>query len=212
MSRFQLWVATGRRLTATDVVVVAWVIGWLLLGFTVAREVRGLTELSGTVRTVGGAVEESGAALQRLGDVPVVGGGLSDAVAEPSQRIQEAGRTVQSSGESSRESIDDLSALLGLAIALIPTVPVLAFYVPLRRSRWAEARALERARERAGDDRRFTEFLARRAVNHLPYRALFEASSDPWGDLSPGDGDRLAAAELRRVGVSSRRSGRRQDG
>lgn len=198
LSRFLPWPPTGRTLVAVDGALLIWTLVWVLLGISVAQEVRGLSELSGTIRTVGGAVEESGVALQGLDDIPVVGGGL----AEPAQRIQEAGRSVEESGASSRESIDDLSTLLGLSVALIPSIPILAFYLPLRLARRAEARSLERVRARAVDERRFNDFLAQRALNHLPYRTLAELGADPSQGLHAADSERLAAAELKRLGLS----------
>ncbi|MBA3301525.1 MAG: hypothetical protein H0T15_06610 [Thermoleophilaceae bacterium] len=51
-----------------------------------AQEVRGLSELSQTVRQVGGAVQESGRTIGSLSSLPLVGG----EVEEPARRIEEA--------------------------------------------------------------------------------------------------------------------------
>ena len=108
--------------------VIGWVVVWLFLGFRVADEVRGLSELSGTVTEVGAAVESAGATLGSLAAVPLIG----DRVSAPSAEIQAAGRSAIASGRSSRESIRSLSTLLGFAVAVIPTVPLLVLYLPAR--------------------------------------------------------------------------------
>lgn len=111
-----------------DALVVVWIIAWVALGLAVAREVDGLKELSGTVRTTGLAVEESGRAIRSLGPLPLVG----DRLERPGRRIEDAGRSAASSARSSRRSIERLSVLLGLAIGVIPSVPLVALYLPAR--------------------------------------------------------------------------------
>jgi hypothetical protein len=180
-----------------DLGLLAWAAGWIAVGVAIAIEVRGLAELSGTVGTVGGAVEASGAALGMLRDLPLVGG----AFAAPAEGIQEAGRSARASGLESRQSIDALSTLLGLAVALIPSVPLVAAYLPARLARRNEARAVGHAYHQSGKDPAFTEFLARRAAQNLSYRRLSQASSEPWRDLAEGRFDGLAQAELERLGI-----------
>lgn len=207
MRRLDSWLADGRLLPVLDVVVAAWAIAWIAVGLIVANELQGLAELSDTVGRVGEAAESSGAALDSLGGlVPLIG----DTLEVPAAEIQEAGRSAQESGEASRKSIDTLSLLLGLSIALIPSVPVLAAYLPGRLLRAREARAVEQARRRAGDDPLFAEFLARRAAHNLSYRRLAEVSREPWRDIEGGHYERLAAAELERLGLEPRpKRGRR---
>lgn len=120
---------TRRRTRALlDVAIVAWVVTWAFVGLRVADEVRGLTELSGTVIEVGVAVESAGEGLGSLAAVPLVGG----RVEQPSRDLVAAGRSAVASGRSSRESIRSLSTLLGLAIAVIPTMTLMVVYVPAR--------------------------------------------------------------------------------
>jgi hypothetical protein len=91
--------------------------------------------------------------------------------------------------------------LLGIAVALLPSIPVLAFYLPARLQRLREARALRRAVRMHGHDPEFHAFLARRAVEALGYHQLRRVSSFPWRDLAEGRCAPLATAELRRLGV-----------
>lgn len=112
-----------------DLLLTLWIVGWLALAYQVASEVRGLRDLSETVTQTGVAVRESGEALGSLSDLPLVG----DRVAEPAQRIEQAGQSAADSGRSTRDSIDTLSILLAIAIGGIPPIAVLGIYLQLRR-------------------------------------------------------------------------------
>ena len=193
----------GRTLVALDVAAVAWTVAWIVVGVLVANTVDDLTQLSGTVEEVGAHVEGAGGALGALGELPLVGDAFAEALQIPADGIQEAGRTAREGGASSTGTIETLSALLGLAIALIPSLPVLAAYLPARLERSREVGALLRAREQAGDDPAFQELLARRAAQRLPYDRLVRISPEPWRDLAEGRFDRLARAELERLGIRS---------
>lgn len=116
------------RRRALDVAVLVWAVAWVALAIQVAEEVRGLRDLSSTVQRTGVAVRESGEALERLESLPVVG----DEIAGPAGRIKAAGASAVASGESSRDSIRDLSILLAVAIGVIPSVAVLGIYLQLR--------------------------------------------------------------------------------
>ncbi len=170
---------------------------WILLAFAIAREVRGLGELSDTVDVAGVATEETGRAVRLLERLPFVGEDLD----RVGVRAEEAGASARASGRSSRESIEDLSILLGLAIALLPILPALALYLLFRIGAAREAAAVRRGLRDVGDDPLFREFLARRAVQHLPYRRLRKVSVNPWRDLEAGDHAALARAELERLGI-----------
>ncbi|HEV2075447.1 MAG TPA: hypothetical protein VGR10_04365 [Thermoleophilaceae bacterium] len=201
MRRLEASLPGARTLVWIDTALLVWSVAWIAMGIAVYNEVRGLSELSGTVRDVAQAVESFGGALGGLGDVPLIGDALGGALEEPSQQVQDAGQSAQASGESSRDSIDALSVLLGLAVGLIPSVPLVAVYLPARLSRLHEARAVGAAESRWGGDPLFREFLARRAAQHLSYRRLAEIAPEPWRELQAGRFDRLAHAELERLGV-----------
>jgi hypothetical protein len=49
--------------------------------------------------------------------------------------VQAAGADAASSAASTSSSIEALSVLLAFAVALVPSVPVLVFYLPARRRR-----------------------------------------------------------------------------
>jgi hypothetical protein len=197
---------TPRRSTRVllDVVALLWVAAWIVVGLWVAREVKGLADLSRTVIAAGLALEEAGQALQALDGVPFVGEDVGDV----GERTERAGESARLSGRSSRESVESLSVLLGVSIAVAPTLPLLALYLPMRLAWRRQVGAVRRALERAPDDAAVDEFLAWRAVLNLPYDQLRQASADPWRDLEAGRYRKLGDAELRRLGLD-RPAGRR---
>ena len=136
-----------RLIRLLDVVAVLWVVLWVALALLVGREVRNLRDLSDTVVTAGVAVEETGGLVRNLGSIPFVGGQVSTVA----DQVEEAGRSAQASGRDSRDSTENLSVLLALSIALIPTLPLLGLYLPLRWAWTNDARAVRRALKRGAD-------------------------------------------------------------
>ena len=177
-----------------DLTLLTWATLWVVVGFVVADRVRGLAEVSDTVAQVGRATTTIGETIRAL---PLVGSSLDGAADE----ISAAGRDAVASAHSARESARSTATLLGLSIALIPSLPVLVLYVPSRiagiRERRELARVVARGREPWVD-----EVLARRALVHLPYRRLREISDDPIADLRAGRHEALAAAELEWFGLA----------
>jgi len=182
---------------ALDIALALWVAAWVGMGVAVAGELRNLTELSGTIVQTGSAVEQVGATLETLSGLPLVG----DELRGPAREIREAGASAVNSGRSSAASVRDASTLLGIAIAVIPTAPLLALWLPLR-VRWErDRRALRAAANRAGDDPAFEVWLARRALERLPYKTLTDLVAEPWHGATRTQARELADAELRRHGV-----------
>lgn len=174
-----------------------WAVVWIGLAAGTAYELYVLRDLGATVVKTGVAIDTTGKALQSLGGIPFVGSEVHTLAGQ----VTAAGQSAVASGQSSRSSTTTLAVLIGLAIALIPTVPVLGVYLPLRaawrRERVAVARAL---RERAGDPL-LDEYLAHRAVANLPYAELRAVTDRPWADLEAGHFAELADAELHRLGL-----------
>lgn len=196
MNPFRTW-----RIRTLDVVVLAWVIAWIGMGIYVGRDIRELRQVPRTATATGHALDDVSRSLQGLTNLPIVG----SRVAPLADRAQGEARSIEVASQATDESIRELSVLLGVAVALAPTVPLLALFVPLRISQEREARAFRRAVRQKTDDPVFEEFLARRAAENLPYHRLREMSADPWRDIRDGRVRDLADAELRRVGVSRRR-------
>jgi hypothetical protein len=180
-----------------DAAVLLWAVGWIVVGILVAREVRALGELSDTVVVAGDALGNAGEALASLESVPFVG----EDIREVGERTERAAASARASGRSSRESVDSLSLLLGVAIALGPSLPLVALYVPMRLAWSRDVRSLRRALAAFPGEPGLEEYLARRAVLALPYDRLHLTTAEPWGALAAVERRRLSEAELERLGI-----------
>jgi hypothetical protein len=188
----------GRALVLLDLGLVAWVVLWIAMGGAVAGQVRGLRQLSGTATQVGTALRQTGQTLDGLSSAPLVG----DQVGKAGRQIDAAGASTIESGRTSRASIRNLSWMLWVFLAVIPTVPVLVLYLPLRVLAIRERRALRRLVEQHGADPVLRRVLAQRALLTLPYQQLLERSGvDPFADPAGPQMRDLADAELARTGV-----------
>jgi len=191
------WPRIGAWIGIVDLLVVVWVAVWLILGLRIHGEVEGLTELSTTISRAGGAVEQTGRALGDL-NIPLVG----DRIERTAGEVAAVGRETRISGRTARDSIADLSTLLGLAVALIPSSAILLVYLPVRIARVRERRALRELLARFGDDPALDRLLAHRALQTLSYRELQRTGRErPWMDLAEGRYGDLAAAERRRLSL-----------
>jgi hypothetical protein len=172
-----------------------WAVFWIGIATYTAYEVAALRTLSHTIVKAGAATESTGRALAALAHVPFVGGRIASLAA---QAIA-AGASAHASGASTATTIDQLAVLLGLAIGLIPTVPLLSLYLPLRWSWRRDRKAVQRAVAQWDGEPGLESFLARRALAHLPFAELRELGYD--GSEGSAPADELAAAELRRMGL-----------
>ena len=101
-------------------------------------------------------------------DVPVAGPVFEDA----GDAVIEAGRDAQAQAREAETDIRTASILLGLAVWLVPSLPLLFSYGPARTSRGRERRALRALVRAHPDDPDLDRMLATRALAHLPYRRL----------------------------------------
>lgn len=193
----RLRLPSGPALVALDLLVLGWVALFVFLGVLMYDAVQELAALSTSVTTAGRAVDDTGRAIGSL-DVPLVGGVLGGV----GQQIQEAGRSVIGTAGTAREGIDRLALITGLLVAILPSLPLLAYYAPPRLTRARETRAVKAALEDGAGDPLLEHFLAQRAAVNLSFRELRRVSIRPWRDIEEGRVEDLAAAELRRVGVS----------
>ena len=186
-----------RSIVAIDLLVVVWTIAWIVLGITVGAFVERLGAVGEGMEDTGRAIGRAGDAVDQLSDVPLVGEGF-DAIA---QEIQEIGRETAQSGRSVEDDVDSLAILVGAGLALGPTLPILALWVPPRVSRERERRALRKSLE--SDDRVALAYLANRAVATRLFRELRKASDDPMADLAAGRYEALASLELDHLSLGS---------
>ncbi len=186
------------QLSVWDAFALFWVVFWLVVGGWIGYAIWQLTGLSAGMLDSGRALDTAGRALQDLSGVPVIGdrtGELGDQVATTAASIK-AG-AVQADG-----SIRALSVLIGTALGVGPSSPVLFVYVPQRLAWRAESRAAARAVADPARRPAALAALARRAIDTIPLERLLSVSADPEADLVAGRYEPLARAELRRLGVS----------
>jgi hypothetical protein len=190
-----------RSVRMIDVLVVVWTAAWIFLGVTVGLFVERLGAVGEGIGDAGAAVGRAGDAVGNLSDVPLVGGGFQ----ELADRIGELGGGIVRSGRSLEDDVDALAVLVGGALVLGPTLPILALWVPPRFARERERRALRRSLRTA--DGGAIAFLAQRAVSTRLFSELIAVTDDPVGDLRAERYEALATLELDHLGI--RRSGRR---
>ncbi|HEU5476376.1 MAG TPA: hypothetical protein VFU64_00920 [Gaiellaceae bacterium] len=186
---------SARGMRVLNVAIAIWAAFWIGIAAYTAYEVAALRTLSHTVVKAGTATVSTGHALAAIGHLPFVGGRISSLAA---QAIA-AGASARASGASTSTTIDQLAVLFGIAIALIPTVPLLALYLPLRISWRRDRKAVRRAVAQWDGEPGLEAFLAHRALAHLPFHELRALGYDGTEGSAP-DAD-LAAAELRRLGL-----------
>ncbi|WP_457205129.1 hypothetical protein [Nocardioides sp. P5_C9_2] len=192
----------GRRTAqiVADLLVVAWLVLWVWVGMAVHD---GTTALAGPGRqtdesasAMAGQLRDAGG---RLDDAPLIG----DELATPFDKAAEASDGIAAAGRASVEAVEQLAVVLGLAIALIPILVILAIHLPRRWRFVREATAGARFIDSADD----LDLFALRALAHQPMRVLARVSDDPAGDWRRKDPDvvrRLAELELEDVGLRPR--------
>ncbi len=145
-----------KRLTiqTLDIALGVWVLVWLVAAVVVAVSIKQLEDGGAAVVTAGDGLQETSAGLHRaaqglhetadalgaLDDLPFVPGNPGEAVDRTADDVEQFGvrvrvtaRDARVAGEDAQESARTLAIVLGLAIALVPTVPTVAFYLLLRR-------------------------------------------------------------------------------
>jgi hypothetical protein len=185
-----------------DVAVVLWIAAWIVVAVLIGREVHRLRSMSDTLTSASEALHQTADGLQIVSNVPLVG----HRIGELAGSIDTTATQVAGNAQDTRHSVDRLAYLFPIGIALIPTVPVAAFYLPPRLRRVRERRALREALRRDGRER-VERYLAHRAVDELSYRELRRVTDDPWRDLLAGRYGGLAAAQFERLGIGPGRKG-----
>src|SRR4051794_23612211 len=160
-----LRIPATRRVAAPDFVVAAWAVLWIVLAIGVVQSTRDVAELGGTVSQTGSAVSQVGGLIN---DIPLIPGDVSGA----SSSVQAAGQSAEVNGAQGQDAANTLGIYLGIAIAIIPSVPVIGLYLPIRITRVRERRVAQRALALHGSDPTYQEFLARRAVEKLAYEDI----------------------------------------
>jgi len=109
--------------------VAAWCALWLVVGVWTGHELWQLGDLGGAVADTGRSLSSAGEALQSIGSTPLVGRRTGELGVEISSRSAD----IVAEAESARGSLRQLAVLLGLAVALVPTVPAVVLLGVSRR-------------------------------------------------------------------------------
>jgi hypothetical protein len=186
-----------RSILAIDLLVVLWTVAWLVLGVAVGTFIERLGAVGEGLEDSGRAIVRAGDAVGDLSDVPLVGEGFA-AVAD---EIRSIGRETAENGRSVEDDVNSLALLVGVGLALGPTLPVLFLWLPPRVSRERERNALRKSLK--SGDRAALAYLANRAVATRLFRELRRASDDPVADLAAGRFEALAELELDHLALGS---------
>ncbi|WP_027860684.1 hypothetical protein [Marmoricola sp. URHB0036] len=182
---------------AGDLGVVLWVWFWI----SIARKVHEAT--LGLARP-GRAIDSSASDLsdrlrdagRTVSDVPLVG----DSVRSPFDKAGGAANGLAEAGQQQVAAVGSLAHWLGLAVALIPILALMCFYLPPRVRFVRRATAGQRFLDSGAD----LDLFALRAMTHQPLHVLARIDDDPAGAWRRGDAwviERLAGLELRSVGL-----------
>lgn len=182
-----------------DAVAVFLLVFWLTVGVLVGLQIWSLSRASEAAEASARAVDQAGQALEQLSEIPLVGEGIGTLGNE----VRATAAEVDRSAANIRRDVRQLSVLLGLSVALVPTTQILAFYLPRRARRRRHLRDLEAQLAGSGITPELEAYLAHGAVAHLSYRELTTLSRDPVGDLIAGRHTALARAEAERLGLAA---------
>ncbi len=114
---------------AWDAAVAAWAVACLGLAVYTGVEVSHLNDIGDTLAVSGRALHATAQALERFSDVPLVG----QNVGSLAKQISQTAASARASAASSRDAIDRVAILLGLAIFVIAVVPPVVAYLAVRR-------------------------------------------------------------------------------
>jgi hypothetical protein len=183
---------------ARDALVVALLVLFAWVGFTVHGAVDKLAILGTGVREAGSSVEGAfDSAADNVEDAPVVGGTLGDALRGAGEGT---GGNVSEVGERGEDAAHRLADILGVTTFGIPALLLLLRYVPGRVDLARRLTAADRVlRAEASPERK--QAVAMRAAFSLPYGQLLEFTRDPLGDLVAERYDPLIAAALDDAGL-----------
>lgn len=189
--------ARRSRQVVGDLLVLAWVVIWVLVGRWVYGLVRTLAAPADPLRSAGtGLRDKMIEVADAVTGVPVVGDSLDD----PFRSASSVGDELVMAGNSLDDAVGRIAWLMSLVTAGMPILIVLAAWLLLR---WRYARragllATQRATPQS------QELLALRALVHQSPKRLAAIGPDPlggWRDRDPETVAALASLELRRVGL-----------
>lgn len=185
------------RQVVGDVLLALWVAVWVKLALVVHDATRALAAPGEQIERAGtglaGRLRDAGSSV---GGIPLVG----DDVRAPFDGAGDAADQIAAAGSAQVEAVHTLAFWLGLAVAAIPILVLVAVYLPLRWKFIREATAGQRFVDSGSD----VDLFALRAMANQPLHRLARISDDPvgaWRDGDPAVVRALAVLELRDVGL-----------
>ena len=190
----------GRRAVVVfrDALVGLLLILFALVGLVVHGAVESIAVLGTGVREAGSSVRGGfEAAANAVDGTPVVGDELGGALRGAGEGT---GGNVESLGRSGEDAVERLATILGLTTFGLPSLVLLALYLPPRVELARRVSAAHRVlRADLSPERR--RLIAMRAAFSLPYGQLLAHTRDPLGDLAAERYDALVAAALEEAGL-----------
>ena len=185
------------RQVVGDVLLALWVAVWVKLALVVHDATLALAAPGEQIERAGtglaGKLRDAGSSV---GGIPLVG----DNVRAPFDGAGDAADQIAAAGSAQVEAVHTLAFWLGLAVAAIPILVLVAVYLPLRWKFVREATAGQRFVDSGSD----VDLFALRAMANQPLHRLARISDDPvgaWRDGDPAVVRALAVLELRDVGL-----------
>lgn len=178
-----------------DGIVVFWVVFWIVMGAAIGVTIWSLSGLADSTVESGRALDSAGQALEGIGRVPVIG----DGPGEFGTQVRATASGIVQNGEQAGHSLKILAVLLGVSIAVVPSVPVIGFYLPFRLARRHDVRQIRTALQAGGLTPQLQQYLAGRAGVNLTFAQVgagLPTSATP-------EVAALAKAELERLGIQS---------
>lgn len=183
----------GRQITG-DVLVVAWVVGWVAVGRAVHEQVSRLAAPGRTIEDAGLSLESGlRSAGRQVARTPLLG----DELQLPFDGAGDAAASLAAAGTAVQDGVGRAALITALAVAAWPIVVVLGGWVV---HRWRQVRraAVGRRLVRTPAGR---ELLALRTLAHAPLRSLADDDVVGWRERDPAVLERLAARGARGLGV-----------
>ncbi len=172
----------AHQLSVWDGFALFWVVFWLVVGGWVGYAIWQLTGLSSGMLDSARALDTAGRALTDLAGVPVIG----DRTGELGGQVATTAASIKAGAVQADGSIRSLAVLIGTALGIGPSSPVLFVYVPQRLAWRAESRAAARAVADPATRPAAMAALARRAMTTVPLERLLRMTPDPEADLAVG--------------------------
>ena len=180
-----------------DLCLLALLVAFAWLGMKVNNTIDDVASLGRGVQDAGNSVRDGFTqAGTALGNVPLVGGDLSSALADAGQAT---GGNAVAAGRQGELAIEQLAQLLGWITFLIPALLLLVAALPRRIKAVRKLNLASQLLNAGSEERR--RLLAMRAAFSLPFGTLVEYTRDPFGDLERGEYAHLVRALFEEAGL-----------